>query len=624
MGTAAAPRTAIRHAIPHLPALDGLRGLALLGVLFFHAQGALPGGYLGVDLFFVLSGYLITSLLLAEHARDGRIGLSAFWLRRIKRLLPALLSIMPAIAVYGRFFAKAEEIRGLRADAVATLGYVANWRAIFAHKSYWELFAAPSPLEHMWSLSIEEQFYVFWPLLVTLVLRRGSSRSILGLALVLAGASMIAMGALYDPANVSRVYLGTDTRAAGILLGAVLSCLVPPSTTFSARAVKLLDGAGIAAAAGLAYAWGTLDGQRAFLYRGGLWLTELAVLVLVTCGVAGRASLVGRALAFRPLGWVGTISYGLYLWHWPVNVFLTPERTHLIGVRLHALQFAVTFAIAIASYHGFEQPIRTGRLRFGRVGRFGRALVLAPTSIGVAMLLVLGATHASADSRVFRAPATSSLTPPPGAASYSAYSGELASFRVMMVGDSTANSLGWALRTLRKPGLAVELKGHDGCTILADMCGAPDWGTFTSEVKPHASLVFLGGAFMHGLSLDGDFRKACYPGWDSVFRAKMETHLRALLTARDGVDVWAVTVPYPLGPWETKAFHHEVACINEGIVASAEAVPGVHVLDLAEHLCPGGVCVREHEGKTIRPDGVHYTVDGAEDVARWILAQIQR
>ena len=132
--------------LPHLPALDGLRGLALLGVLLFHAGGALPGGYLGVDLFFVLSGYLITSLLLAEQRETGRIALGPFWVRRARRLLPALLSLMPPVALYARYFARNDELATVRAQALAALGYVANWQAIFAHKSYWQLFASPSPL----------------------------------------------------------------------------------------------------------------------------------------------------------------------------------------------------------------------------------------------------------------------------------------------------------------------------------------------------------------------------------------------------------------------------------------------------------------------------------------------
>ena len=216
------PRSTFRH----LPALDGLRGLALLGVLLFHAGGALTGGYLGVDLFFVLSGFLITSLLLAEHHATGRIALGAFWTRRARRLLPALRALMPAVALYGRYLARPEELHALRADALATLAYVANWRAIVSHHSYWDLFTSPSPLEHMWSLSIEEQFYLVWPLLVggllatPLAARRGPARALLTTVVFLALASVATTTLIYSSEATSRVYLGTDTRAAGILAGA--------------------------------------------------------------------------------------------------------------------------------------------------------------------------------------------------------------------------------------------------------------------------------------------------------------------------------------------------------------------------------------------------------------------
>src|SRR5262249_46993653 len=149
--------------IQHLPALDGLRGAAVIGVLFFH-DDRLRGGYLGVDLFFVLSGFLITSLLVAEQRAAGRIDLRAFWVRRARRLFPAVLALMPAVALYAALLAAPSELATIRADALATLGYAANWRSIFAGKSYWDLFNAPSPLEHTWSLAIEEQFYVAWPL----------------------------------------------------------------------------------------------------------------------------------------------------------------------------------------------------------------------------------------------------------------------------------------------------------------------------------------------------------------------------------------------------------------------------------------------------------------------------
>ena len=604
LGSSSVTRASIRH----LPALDGLRGLALLGVLFFHAGGALPGGYLGVDLFFVLSGFLITSLLLGEHRTTGRIALWPFWVRRARRLFPALLSIMPAIAIYARYFAKPVELQGLRTDALATLGYVANWRAIFSHKSYWQLFAAPSPLEHTWSLAIEEQFYVVWPLVVALVLRRRSSRYLLALALALTALSMVAMIALFDPERTSRVYLGTDTRAASILVGAVLATLISPETTFATRTVRRLDVLGALSLVGLAVAWWRLEGSSRFLYRGGFWLTEIGVLVLILCAVSGSRSVVARALSWRPLTYLGTISYGVYLWHWPVNVFLTPDRIHVRGFWLHVLQFAITFVIALVSYRFLEQPIRVRGIPFGR------PFYVVPAAVALAVVLVVRGTDAREVSDPQRATLAATFEP-------SRESGRDV-FRVMLLGDSTANSLGWGLRGVRQPGLAVELMGQDGCTMLADMCGGPLWTQRTKELHPNATLVFLGGAFLHGTSVDGEWRKSCHAVWDGKFESNLVRRLADLLSPEGRV--WAATIPYPLGEYDNATFRGEVDCINASIRKSAAAVPGVAVLEFAEHLCPKGVCELESDGKTIRPDGVHYTIDGAASLSRWVLTEIQR
>jgi peptidoglycan/LPS O-acetylase OafA/YrhL len=594
-----------RPRVPHLPALDGLRGVALLGVLFFHANGTLPGGYLGVDLFFVLSGFLITSVLLAEHRETGHIVLATFWARRARRLFPALLSLMPAIAIYGRFFAAPNELRGLRGDALASLGYVANWRAIVSEKSYWDLFAAPSPLEHMWSLSIEEQFYVVWPLLVLLVLRHGARLSVRLLAILLGVASMAAMVVLFDPSRTSRAYLGTDTRAAGILAGAALATLLTPSTAIRAREVRKLDMLGVAAALGIGVAWWKLRGDDPLLYRGGFWLTELGALALIACAVAGAKSLIGRALAFSPLVWIGTVSYGVYLWHWPVNVFLSVERTHVHGVRLHALQFVVTFAIATLSYRYFEQPIRQ------RGVPFGHPLYMVPGAVALAILLVVRATYA----RPSPVTAVSGNVPEGTPATPS-------EFRILVVGDSTANSLGWGLRGLREPSIQVDLLGKDGCTMLADTCGGASWADRTAELRPDATLAFLGGAFLHGLAVDGVWRKACHRGWDEPFEANLRTRLGALTSGTGRV--WAVTVPYPLGPYDDATFRAEVDCINASIRRAAAAVPGVQILDLAARLCPNGVCEEEAFGTLIRPDGVHYSMDGGQGVSRWVFDHVHR
>ena len=597
-----------RPRLPHLPALDGLRGIALLGVLFFHANGALPGGYLGVDLFFVLSGFLITSLLLAEQRETGRIALSAFWVRRARRLFPALLSLMPAVALYGRYFARADELKVLRAQALATLGYVANWHTIFDHRSYWQLFAAPSPLEHTWSLSIEEQFYLLWPIVVLLVLRRGNPRSLLVLSLSLSALSMAAMWWLFRPENTTRVYLGTDTRMGGILAGAALAAVLPSNRSFRARTVRRLDGLGAVAAVGLGVAWVRLKGESPFLYHGGFWLTELGVLTLITCAVAGQGSMVARCLSWRPFTLLGTISYGAYLWHWPVNVFFTPERAHVHGPALYVLRFAVTFAIAIASYRYLERPIRRHGVPFGR------PLYIVPACVALCAFLVVRATYAREQDA---APPASAESPSSGEASL-----EAVRYRVVVFGDSTANSLGWGLRGLREKGVAIDLLGKDGCTMLRDTCNGATWAKRVQELGPNAVLVYLGGAFLHGFNQGGTWHTACREDWDQRFERALTLRLSELAAVSG--HVFAVTAPYPVVTWDTPEYRAQVDCINASIRKATSAVPGVQVLDLGARLCPHGVCQQDApDMEPIRPDGVHFSLAGAHALSHWVFEQIQ-
>lgn len=606
--------TVLPHAtrLRHLPALDGLRGLALLGVLLFHAQGALPGGYLGVDLFFVLSGYLITSLLLAEQRDTGRIALSAFWLRRARRLFPALLSLMPVVAIYGRYFARPEQLREVRAQALAALAYVANWQAIFAHQSYWQLFAAPSPLDHTWSLSIEEQFYVLWPLLVMWLLKRGTRRTLLVVSLLLALLSMFAMTQLFDPQNTTRAYLGTDTRMAGILLGAALSTLAPPEHHFEARTARLLDGLGLVALLGLGCAWCTLRGTSPLLYRGGFWLCEVFALLLICCAVCGPRSVVARLLALRPLTLLGKISYGVYLWHWPVNVFLTPERLHLHGLALHAVRFALTFAIALVSFHWLEEPIRRHGLPFGR------PQFIVPAALSLSVFLIVHATHA--EGRTSAEMALRQVPPPPP---------ETIRLRFAVFGDSTANSLGWTLRNLREPGVEIALEGKDGCNLLNDSaCDSAHWVERVRALHPNASVVYVAGAFLHGFHVKGKWHTACYPDWDARLLGILSARFRELSEA--GGRVFTATIPYPMGPYDNDAgdrrdFHARVDCINRSIVAAAAAVPAVTLVDLRAHLCPGDSCQQDvGASEPIRPDGVHFSIDASRGLASWLYDELRR
>lgn len=590
----------------HLPALDGLRGLALVGVLLFHADGLLPGGYLGVDLFFVLSGYLITALLLAEHRSTGRVDLYAFWLRRARRLLPALLALMPAIALYGWLFARPEDLHTLRMQALASLGYFANWHAIFDHRSYWQLFAAPSPLEHTWSLSIEEQFYLLWPLVVVGILRRYGARAVLGVSLLLTALSMGAMVLLFSPGATSRVYLGTDTRMAAILAGASLAAVLPLGSRLGAARLRWLDALGIVAVAGLAVAWCTLPGTSSFLYHGGFWLTELGVLVLIACAVAGPQGVVARALSLKPLTWLGTISYGVYLWHWPVNVLLTAERTSLHPGMLQVVRLALSFAVALVSYRFIERPIRRNGFNFGRLQ------YVVPGVVLVAVLLVVRATVAQA-----------SANAEPVRSARGASGVKDAGYRVVVFGDSTANSLGWGLRALQKQGVAVELFGKDGCNVLGDTCEGEHWAERVQSLRPDATLVYVAGAFLHGFHVDGDWHTACYADWNAKFEASLARRLSSLEPARGRLFV--VTAPYPVGRYDKPEYRAQIDCINASLRKVASTAQSARVLDFAARVCPNGVCERDLPGKgPLRPDGVHFSIDAAEHVARWVFAEIRR
>lgn len=585
--------------LQHLPALDGLRGLALLGVLLFHSNGLVPGGYLGVDLFFVLSGFLITRLLVAEHAATGTIDLAAFWLRRARRLFPALLALMLGIALFAHFLAQPDQLVTLRGDTLATLTYVANWRAILSDKSYWELFRSPSPLEHTWSLSIEEQFYLAWPLVVALALRWRGVRGLLGIALALVALSVLAMLALFDLEHTTRVYYGTDTRMAALLGGAALAAVAGHGSLEPKLAFRWLDVGGVLSLAGLAYAWWTVDGRDSFLYRGGFWLTELLALVLIAGAVWHPRGLVARALALRPLRTLGAVSYGAYLWHWPVYLFLTAERCHVFGFALHVVRLLVTFGMAALSYHLVEQPCRRSVLSPRR------ALWVVPAATALAFSGVALATALRPSPLLARSPATNATTAPVPTR-----------FRVRLLGDSTANSLGWTLRNAAAPDVEVQLRAKDGLNLIdGDNVHWPH-----EDAGVDATIISLGGAFLYGIHVSGRWTEACHPKWDALFELGLERHMQEIAGSK--ARVWLSTIPYPLGSYDNARRRRAVDCINASIRKITLRHPGTQILDLFTMLCPHGECEREHAGIALRLDGVHWNIAAAGKLARRVLAEI--
>jgi len=365
----------------YVPALDGIRALAVGAVVAYHLQvPGFGGGLLGVSVFFTLSGYLITALLLREFVQRGRVDMATFWLRRARRLLPALV-FMLAVVVLTTAIARPDSLLATLRQALCALLYVANWTTIARGDDYFQRFSGPGPLDHLWSLAIEEQFYLVWPLVALGLLALGARtrRGLRPLALatvVLACASTWAISHAYDPnaANNTRAYEGTDCRAAALLVGALAALALPfyraPAASRRARmAMNLLGAAGLA---GVALCIARTDEYSALLYTGG----EVALATatsLLAIAASHPETFVARALRVAPLRWVGARSYGVYLWHLPVVAFM-PEAAFAGAPLLRGVvQIALILVLAAASYRLIEEPMR----RQSAAPRRG-ALILLP------------------------------------------------------------------------------------------------------------------------------------------------------------------------------------------------------------------------------------------------------
>jgi peptidoglycan/LPS O-acetylase OafA/YrhL len=615
--------------IKHVAALDGARGLAVAGVLLFHA-GHLTGGYLGVDFFFTLSGFLITSLLLAEAGRDGHIGLGGFWSRRARRLLPALAVLIVGIGLYCLVLASSTELGQIRGDALATLGYVANWREVFAHQNYFDLFTTPSPLNHTWSLAIEEQFYVVWPLLFVGVLSRARTRTpqvVLALALGLAAVSTTLMIVLFDPNNPSRVYFGTDTRATAILLGAALAAWNAwhPATNARGRRIAL-EVVGIAGAVLLAIAWLRVGGESSGLYRGGFLLYGAAATAVIAAAVHPEPGVLGRVLSFRPLCALGLISYGVYLYHWPIDVAFDSKRMGFSGWPLFGFQTALTLAIATISYVVLEQPIRHG----ARTPREWRRFVPA-----IALALVVAIFAATAGATATETFASLALNRDPlKAASQAYHDAPPGSVRVLLVGDSVAGELGPAFQNLKTaPRLSIVDAAIPGCAfpdgitqtairfpngaVLPPTTCLPNWyAAAVARYRPTLVILVLAG--LREGTYHGQTVTPCDAPYHALVRPQL--HREISMFQNRGAKVVVTTTAYNRAPF-LKNTDRDVDCDNTMRRVYAQQ-DGAQLVDLFDYVCPHGQCRGRQGGVVLRPDGLHYQGAGGTIIARWIVSQV--
>jgi peptidoglycan/LPS O-acetylase OafA/YrhL len=473
----------VRQHLPYIKALDGLRGLAVIGVVLYHLGiGWMPGGFLGVSLFFTLSGFLITSLLLAEEARVGSIDFTGFWIRRFRRLLPAAwVGVALAVVATGAA-GEAEQLRRLPGDAAASLAQLANWRFIFANDTYTTSYQAPSPLLHYWSLAIEEQFYLILPVVVALLVRRRATRRTWGIVLgtLLVGSALVTV-AVYDPLNTGRVYFNSFARLGEILAGVAMAVYfgrwwLRPTEERTGSWLAGDDRAhrwariiapllALAVTVGL---WGTVRTGDLWLYRGGLFAVAAVSCVLVA-GVLldGPAA---RVLSSWPLASMGLISYGVYVYHWPIFQWLDPSNTGLDGTALVVVRLGVTMAAAIASYHLLERPLRRGELGF-TVSTGAVALAFAVAVVSSSVWLSTSARQRAVDdarsalqsNRILTRPPITSPTAaaPPGAPRVEPPA------RVLFMGDSLLHqALDLVTDELGKQGTQVRAIGGPSQTLL--------------------------------------------------------------------------------------------------------------------------------------------------------------
>ncbi len=642
-----------------IAALDGVRAVAVGLVLAHH--GGVPGvsgGFIGVDVFFVLSGFLITSLLLDELGRTGRIDLKEFWIRRARRLLPALLVMVAAVLALRELFAP-EAIAALRDDAVAAFLWMANWSFVAQRSDYFSQGAPPSPLQHTWSLGVEEQFYLVWPLMLAavvavLALRAAPTvRTVRIVVVVLAAIGVAGSAAasvlLVSGDTVNRVYYGTDTRVQALLIGAAAAALLVrdwSSLTLCGTLIRsrwrrwaawTVSVLGLVLLALIAhYATGAADE-----FRLGLLPAAAAAAVMVVAPVAlDRGGPVARVLACRPLVWLGAISYGVYLWHWPVFLVLSGERTGWSGWSLFALRCAVTVAVAAVSWWIVEQPVRRWRPSTVPMLRLAAATVATAAVLTVMVVPVgLEPGDSLADSGVPEMASVAQALPevpveigtPPDATRLPP-----GTRRVAVFGDSVA----WTLMRYLPPTPGLHFSDYTtiGCGIarggpyravgqtLDQKPECDDWPARWSQRinhdRPDVVLLILGRWETVDRVNEGTWTHVGDSAYDGYLSGELGRALDIL--GSTGAHVVVTTAPFnrraerPDGGLYPEDQPARVNRWNKLLRAVAGVRPNVTVLDLNKKLSPGGYYTNRVDGIRVRSDGVHPTPEAVEWLTPWL------
>ena len=614
------------------------------GVVTYHlGAGWLPGGFLGVDLFFVLSGFLISGILIDEYERRGRISFPIFFARRVRRLLPALSLLLIAVCAWAAFIASPQAIGDLRGAALAALFYVANWFFILTGQSYFADMQGPSPLEHTWSLAIEEQYYLLWPLILLFLLRKAGPRTLVVVIVAMLAASAALMALMYDAGDPSIAYFGTFSRVHELLVGSLL-------------AVAVKRGASIPMAARRS-AWiplvlivvmmATVSDVGAFYYQGGsLVFCLLVAWLLLALGSGTPGGGPTSLFAWAPVAWIGLISYGIYLWHWPFIIWLTPASTGLEGAPLATARLAATVAVATASFYIVERPIRSGRV--GSLALTPRRLAfIVPAAMAIMTVMIfLGTARAippSADLDTTEAP--SALVPAASAsAPVVAFAGDSIPKELMPQLTEESTRRGWSVLPLAFGGCSItgtfQVDEQDKAFNWSRRCSdgfAEMQSEAIAEFDPDI-VVWYSNRERFPVRVDGSYVASGTP----EHRAQLDADLEAAYQrfAQDGANI-VIVAPVPKAPpvigscavgQETRqncmlddAYYASFADVTAAYEALAARHPErIRMVRIDDLLCPGtrDCPLLEQQGRAVRPDGIHFSPEGAAWLIPLLLDRI--
>jgi peptidoglycan/LPS O-acetylase OafA/YrhL len=712
----------------HIKGLDGIRALSVLAIIAFHTGlNSVPGGFYGVDSFFVLSGFLITSLLVREWSGTGTIRLRRFWAGRARRLLPALFLLIAVIGIVLAVVPAVLATPNILGDALSTMFYVSNWYSIHNGVTYFSLSTQPSPLLHTWSLAIEEQFYLVWPLVVLGVLKLGTSRrrrasrrpaeqhavDVLGggqlllvgpapvdddpawtrrrrlhvlfvVAILGSLGSAILMAILAPNGYTTRAYYGTDTRAQALLVGAAIAIGLTLWKDGSARRwfTRFTGVLALAAVAGTAALWATTSETSTFAFSGGFMVASLAAgAVVLGCATAPR-SLVVWLLELPPLPQWGRISYGVYLWYWPVLLVMTGQRLHWGVYPLFLARVGVTVAIAALSYDLVEMPVRRGALKRWRswvAAPIGAALAIS--AVFVSTLVPVGAAELQGSQLAVTGPTsttTSTVAPSgaaatPGAPAPTTTTTTVPSYlspalpptpttsspskpvKVLLVGDSIAGTLGVGLALqARQYDVQIANEGTPGCSLSmqtqikvlfytvapdapCDVGKNPDslfetWRKWVDAYNPDV-VVYLARGETFDQEVGGQ--------WQNIGQARFDGYLvdryrqAVSVLGSKGASVVLLTSPYydsgtsPAGtPWPEDApgrVTTDNATMRQVATTTTAGSDGsrVYVFDLNAVVSPGHAFSPTVDQINVRcTDGVHFTQSGGIYVGQRLAPEL--